>query len=143
MVEIIEQALKRKGFSAAAASKMAVGNPSLIKNIRNGQGRVSFDHLQKLALVLDLECRFGQIGGNAPLPPRLCARLHLPDGATEADALAAIDLLSHSGHRAMRIAAVLKAALPAIETQTRAMAQALGDIQAALGGDKGSDADGG
>ena len=31
----------------------------------------------------------------------------------------------------------------AIGTQTRAMAQALGDIQAALGGDKGSDADGG
>lgn len=115
VVEIIEQALERKGVSASAASRLAVGNPSLIKNIRNGQGRVSFDHLQRLAAVLDLECRFGPVGDNAPLPAKLCARLHLPDGATEADALAVLDALPETAHQFIERRAALDAALAALD----------------------------
>lgn len=61
----IDTALARKGLSDAAASKMAVGNYSLIKNLRSSRAsspedrRTNFHALQKLAAVLDLECYFG------------------------------------------------------------------------------------
>jgi len=148
---LVADALARSGKGVLAFEMEHGLKPSSIKAIVSPALRQtpSIDKAEMIARALGLEFYIGppraaqDQDAPPPLPPRLCARLHLPDGATEADALAAIDLLSHSGHRAMRIAAVLKAALPAIETQTRAMAQALGDIQAALGGDKGSDADGG
>lgn len=63
---IIDEALKRKGLSAAAASRLAVGNPSLIKNMRNGASsskRFNADALAKLAAVLDLEFYFGEVRG--------------------------------------------------------------------------------
>lgn len=60
---IIEDALKRKGLSAAAASRLAVGNPSLIKNMRQDTGsskRFNAEALRKLAEILDLEFYFGE-----------------------------------------------------------------------------------
>ena len=38
ILDIINEALLRKGLSASAASKLAVGNPSLIKNMRQETG---------------------------------------------------------------------------------------------------------
>ena len=58
----IDEALKRKGLSDAAASKLAVGHPSLIKNLRmprDGEKRYNLPALMKLAEVLDLEFYFG------------------------------------------------------------------------------------
>lgn len=61
----IDEALARKGLSDAAASKLAVGNFALIKNLRSSRAmhasdrRTNFHALQRLAEVLDLECYFG------------------------------------------------------------------------------------
>lgn len=61
----IDDALARKGLSDAAASKLAVGNYALIKNLRSSRAareedrRTNFHALQRLAEVLDLECYFG------------------------------------------------------------------------------------
>ncbi len=58
----IDEALKKKGLSDAAASRMAVGHPSLIKNLRmprSGEKRYNLPSLEKLAAVLDLELYFG------------------------------------------------------------------------------------
>lgn len=59
----INVALKRKGLSDAAASMLAVGNQSLLKNMKASSAteekRYSFQALQRLANVLDLECYFG------------------------------------------------------------------------------------
>ena len=66
ILEIIDAALRRKGLSDAAASKLAVGHPSLIKNMRiprEGEKRYNLPALQKLSEVLDLEFHFG--------PPRI------------------------------------------------------------------------
>ncbi|MCF2872100.1 S24 family peptidase [Octadecabacter sp. G9-8] len=63
ILDIIDSALSRKGLSAAAASRLAVGNPSLIKNMRQETGnpkRFNADALRKLADVLDLEFYFGE-----------------------------------------------------------------------------------
>lgn len=59
VLKAIDEALAQKGLSDAAASRLAAGNPSLIKNLRSSAGRYSFDALQKVADVLDLECYFG------------------------------------------------------------------------------------
>jgi phage repressor protein C with HTH and peptisase S24 domain len=62
ILEAIDEALKKKGLSDAAASKLAVGNPSLIKNFRAPSAagkRYNAVALQKLADVLDLEFYFG------------------------------------------------------------------------------------
>ncbi len=58
----IDDALARLGLTDAAASRLAVGNYSLIKNMRADRGiekRYSFQSLQELARVLGLECYFG------------------------------------------------------------------------------------
>lgn len=58
----IDKALKRKGMTAASASRLAVGNPALIKNMRaarDGEKRFNAVALMKLAEVLDLEFYFG------------------------------------------------------------------------------------
>lgn len=74
ILETIDKALADKGLSDAAASKLAVGHPSLIKNLRmprQGEKRYNWPALMRLADVLDLECYFGpprDIGG-APQPP--------------------------------------------------------------------------
>jgi phage repressor protein C with HTH and peptisase S24 domain len=58
----IDEALSRKGLSDAAASKLAVGHPSLLKNLRmprEGEKRYNLPALKRLADVLDLEFYFG------------------------------------------------------------------------------------
>lgn len=58
----IFEALDKKGLTAAAASRAAVDNVSLIKNMSNARGknpRYSYQALEKLAEVLDLELYFG------------------------------------------------------------------------------------
>lgn len=62
ILDTIDAALKKKGLSDAAASKLAVGHPSLIKNLRmprEGEKRYNLPSLMKLAEVLDLEFHFG------------------------------------------------------------------------------------
>ena len=69
----IDEALARKGLSDAAASKLAVGNYALIKNLRSSRAtkpedrRTNFHALQKLAEVLGLECYFGPPRDTGPL----------------------------------------------------------------------------
>ena len=62
ILDIIDDALKRKGLSDTAASRLAVGHPSLIKNLRmprEGEKRYNLPSLKRLAEVLDLELYFG------------------------------------------------------------------------------------
>lgn len=62
VLKVIDEALARSGMTDAAASKLAVGNYSLLKNMRAARGedkRYSFQALQELARVLGLECYFG------------------------------------------------------------------------------------
>jgi len=62
ILDQIDAALKRKGYSDAKASRLAVGHPSLIKNFRmkrEGEKRYNWASLQRLAEVLDLELYFG------------------------------------------------------------------------------------
>lgn len=63
----IDEGLRAKGLKDATASRLAVGNPSLIKNIRAGQGNVGIDSLQKLADVLGLELYFGPRRDTGPV----------------------------------------------------------------------------
>ena len=68
----IDKALKEKGLSDSAASKMAVGHPSLIKNFRApkaGEKRYNLSSLEKLAHVLGLELYFGPPRGEPILEP--------------------------------------------------------------------------
>ena len=69
-MEEIDKALRQKGLSDAAASRLAVGHPSLIKNFRlpsKEDKRYNFTALSKLAGVLELELYFG--------PPRTAAAI--------------------------------------------------------------------
>ncbi|AGI67716.1 hypothetical protein OAN307_c20840 [Octadecabacter antarcticus 307] len=78
ILEIIDEALAGKGLSAAAASRLAVGNPSLIKNMRTETGkpkRFNAQALRQLADVLDLEFYFGE--------PRTQTIVRLPAGFAE------------------------------------------------------------
>lgn len=62
ILSTIDEALQRKGLTDAAASKLAVGHASLIKNLRmprEGEKRYNLPALQRLAEVLDLEFYFG------------------------------------------------------------------------------------
>lgn len=70
ILEAIDVALKRKGLSDAAASKLAVGNYALIKNMRSSRSedkRYNFQALEKLAEVLGLECYFGPPRDTGPI----------------------------------------------------------------------------
>lgn len=81
----IDAGLKNKNLSDAAASRLAVGHPSLIKNFRAntpGEKRYNVAALQKLADVLDLEFYFG--------PRRLSTS---PEGFAKA----AADAFLHAG----------------------------------------------
>jgi phage repressor protein C with HTH and peptisase S24 domain len=85
ILSIIDEALKRKGLSDAAASKLAVGHSSLIKNLRmprEGEKRYNMPALQRLAEVLDLEFYFG--------PPRDAGHIEQVD--IEGDTFAHIPL---------------------------------------------------
>jgi phage repressor protein C with HTH and peptisase S24 domain len=62
ILDEIDKALAAKGLSAAAASKLAAGHFSLIKNMKASKAegeRYSVETLKKLAQVLDLEFYFG------------------------------------------------------------------------------------
>lgn len=70
VMRIIDEALKKKGLSDAAASKLAVGHPALLKNLRmprKGDKRYNLPSLQKLAEVLDLELYFGPPRDTGPI----------------------------------------------------------------------------
>ncbi|MDF2232205.1 S24 family peptidase [Albimonas sp. CAU 1670] len=72
ILDVIDDALREKGLTDAAASRLAVGHPSLIKNMRlprSGEKRYNLPALQKLAAVLGLEFYFG--------PPRAALRADL------------------------------------------------------------------
>lgn len=62
VLRVIDEALKAKGLSDAAASRLAVGNPSLIKNLRHPRGNERdhpIENLMKLARVLGLDVYIG------------------------------------------------------------------------------------
>lgn len=69
----IDAALKRKGLSDAAASKLAVGNYALLKNMRSSRAkspedrRLNYYALERLAEVLDLELYIGPPREAGPL----------------------------------------------------------------------------
>jgi phage repressor protein C with HTH and peptisase S24 domain len=70
ILNTIDMALKRKGLSDAAASKLAVGHPSLVKNLRmprEGEKRYNLPSLMKLAEVLELEFYFGPKRDSGPV----------------------------------------------------------------------------
>ncbi|MYD99131.1 MAG: hypothetical protein F4X98_17325 [Gammaproteobacteria bacterium] len=67
----IESALRREGLSRAAASRLAQGNPSLVKNIMNGHAP-RLDSLARLAEVLNLDLYFGP-PRNTPAPAETAA----------------------------------------------------------------------
>lgn len=62
-MDAIDRALRKKGLSDSAASKLAVGNSALLKNMRSqssGEKRYSAQSLKRLADVLGLEFYFGE-----------------------------------------------------------------------------------
>lgn len=62
ILAVIDAALRKKGLSDAAASKLAVGHPALLKNMRlpaEGEKRYNLAALKRLAEVLDIEFYFG------------------------------------------------------------------------------------
>ncbi|MBO6789549.1 MAG: helix-turn-helix transcriptional regulator [Dinoroseobacter sp.] len=67
VLTVIDQRLRELGLSDAAASKMAVGNASLIKNMRlnRGKKRYNYDAINSLAEVLGLELYFGPVRDSA------------------------------------------------------------------------------
>ncbi|WP_339636206.1 S24 family peptidase [uncultured Sulfitobacter sp.] len=71
LIDAIESALKRRGISAAAASKEAVGNPSAIKNLQGllergpGERANALHNLIKIAEFLGLELHL-----DPPQPPK-------------------------------------------------------------------------
>lgn len=70
ILDLIDEALARKGLKDAAASKLASGNFALIKNMRSARSedkRYSFQALERLAEVLDLECYFGPRRDTGPI----------------------------------------------------------------------------
>ncbi|ETD85719.1 S24 family peptidase [Rhodobacter capsulatus] len=100
ILDAIDEALKRKGLSDSAASKLAVGNFALIKNMRSSRSeekRYNYQALEKLAEVLGLECYFGPPRSTGPVEtvilgnedfapiPRLDARVSAGPGAENGD----------------------------------------------------------
>jgi phage repressor protein C with HTH and peptisase S24 domain len=71
LIETIDEALKVRGMTDAEASRLAVGNPALIKNLRRPQGgssRPNYHAIEALAEVLGLELYFGPPRGRPPVP---------------------------------------------------------------------------
>ncbi|WP_176518680.1 S24 family peptidase [Rhodobacter maris] len=100
ILDEIDKALIRKQLSAAAASKLAAGHFSLIKNMKASKAdgkRYSVETLQKLAEVLDLEFYFGPPRTSGPVEaliignedfapvPRLDARASAGPGSENGD----------------------------------------------------------
>lgn len=100
ILAIIDEALKKKGLSDAAASNLAVGNPSLLKNMRNSKGKFAYSAVEKLANVLDLECYLGppraaQDETSAALQPVPLDRSEQPPPIDDEDAEAMIEVRLH------------------------------------------------
>ena len=57
-LEQIEKRLLEKGLKAAAASRLAVGNPFFIYNLRKGH-KPSIENLERLCKVLELDYALG------------------------------------------------------------------------------------
>lgn len=71
ILDVIDEALRKKNLSDAAASQLAVGHPALIKKLRmptKGEKRYNYSALEKLAEVLDLEIYFGPQRETKPAP---------------------------------------------------------------------------
>lgn len=83
ILEAIEEGLRRKGLSEAAASRMAAGNASVIKNLRRPKGTMRahpIENLLRVAEVLDLEVYVG--------PPRTKPKVQIeaePGGISVSD----------------------------------------------------------
>jgi len=109
ILEEIRKALKKKSLSESAASRLAGGNPSIIKNLRThrgGSGRAHpIENLQKVAAVLDLEFYVGPPREVQPAP-----ELELDDGSFvtvpryEAEAAAGDGCLNVEGAPSDRLA---------------------------------------
>jgi phage repressor protein C with HTH and peptisase S24 domain len=112
ILDAIDEGLKRKGLSDAAASMLAVGNFALIKNMRSARSaekRYNFQALERLAKVLDLECYFGErraaptagvvvLDSDDYIPvPRIDVRLSAGPGAMNHDPRELERIAFHSG----------------------------------------------
>jgi phage repressor protein C with HTH and peptisase S24 domain len=73
LLNVIEEALRRRGISASAASMAAVGNPSLIKNLRTRRTEKDrqhpYENIKALAEVLGLEFYVGPPRDQGSQPP--------------------------------------------------------------------------
>ncbi|MEO0467638.1 MAG: hypothetical protein AAF216_13940, partial [Pseudomonadota bacterium] len=150
VLAILDDALRRTGLSDTAASRLAVGNPSLIKNMRaqsSGRKRYNIDAVAKLAEVLDLELYLGPkrpmdgiTAGEDPVFDRLRDALNLPENAStasvERSALEAINATTEHTivTRLDRIDERLDYALQkTIDQEDDRVAMPLYDIRAAAG----------
>lgn len=94
VLSVIERAIERSGMSASAVSRLATGNPSAFKNMKNAAAtrsrNSSVDNLRRFAEVLGLEFYFGpprktlefgepQTAYNAPKTEKLKVIHHLHD----------------------------------------------------------------
>jgi len=118
---LVADALARSGKGILAFELEHRLKPSSIKAIVSPALRQtpSIDKAEMIAQALGLEFYIGppravkDQDAPPPLPPRLRARLHLPDDATEADALAVLDALPDSAHQWLSRRAALTADLHA------------------------------
>ena len=76
LLRVIDDGLKNKGYSDAKASRLAMGNPSTIKNIRLGR-KPGFEAVEKLFRVLDIDMHYGigtpELEGPSTVPLVGCA----------------------------------------------------------------------
>ena len=70
-LDLVEKRLEEKGLKAAAASRLAVGNPFLIYNLRKGH-KPTVENLERLCEVLELDYTIGAWGAKSEkYPPSL------------------------------------------------------------------------
>ena len=140
---LVADALARSGKGVLAFEMEHGLKPSSIKAIVSPALRQtpSIDKAEMIARALGLEFYVGppraaqDQDAPPPLPPLLRARLHLPDAATEADALAALDRLPDSAHQMLARLESLDDALKALDACRALVEQARsGDPPAAAKG---------
>jgi len=140
---LVADALARSGKGVLAFEMEHGLKPSSIKAIVSPALRQtpSIDKAEMIARALGLEFYIGppraaqDQDAPPPLPPLLRARLHLPDAATEADALAALDRLPDSAHQMLARLESLDDTLKALDACRALVEQARsGDPPAAAKG---------
>ena len=132
MIEMIEQALRNRGMSAPRASIEAAGTPELVRMMRRGHAP-SVQRMQALCDTLGLEFYIGpprEGGAAAPavqtpaLPREVAEALGLPEGASPAEAVKAIEARLEGGFDAealrVEIAAAVKAETEALRSEIAA-----------------------